>query len=291
MRRVQLKYLNNRLFKAFTLISAIFLILTLGAIVVFIAVHAFPALQSLGIFDLFFSNNWVPEEDKFGSLAFIYGTMSVTLLTLLIAAPVSIILAIFLAEILPVKYRGGITSIVDILAGLPSVVYGYLGITILLPFLRDVTGHTMVDGILAGALILSLMVLPTIARISQDAISSVPKEYKLAAYALGATKFQTIWSVTLPVAKNGIISAITLGMVRAMGETMAIAMVIGNSPQIAAKLFAPIATLTTNILIQIPSVFYDSMWSNVLYAQALLLLVIALFLVVALWFIRREQAQ
>ena len=142
-------------------------------------------------------------------------------------------MAIFTAEIAPNWLKGVMRPVLDLLVGIPSIVYGYLGLTVLIPFLRTVTGTTMGDGLLAAAIVLVIMVLPTIARISDDAITAVPLELREASYALGASRMQTIIKVLLPAAGPAIFTAIILGMARAIGETMAVVMVIGNTPQLA----------------------------------------------------------
>ncbi len=272
--------LNDQLFKWFCIISAIVLCVVLFSIVFFMGQTGFLTFKDVSVTEYFFSVEWVPENNLFGAGVFFIGTIVLTLLTMIISVPFSIAIAVFLAEIAPTKLKEIFRPILDLLVGIPSVIYGFLGLTILVPFLQGLTGSLMGDGLLAAALVLSLMVLPTIARISDDSIEAVPQKYREAAYALGCTKLQTIFYVVLPAARRGIISAIILGMTRALGETMAVVMVIGNVPQLAESLFQPTSVLTTNIVMQITNVAFGTTWSNALYMMGFMLLVIALVLII-----------
>ena len=230
--------------------------------------------------EFFFSTTWEPFEEKYGAASFIIGTLELTGLTLLLAAPISIAMAIFTAEIAPDWLKRLLRPVLDLLVGIPSIVYGYLGLTVLIPFLRNITGTTMGDGLLAAAIILVIMVLPTISRISDDAITAVSPELREASYALGASRMQTIFRVLIPAAGPGLLTAIILGMARAIGETMAVVMVIGNTPQLASDLLTPTAVLTSNIVNQIIDVEFDSTWNYALYMMAFLLLIISNVLII-----------
>ncbi len=168
----------------------------------------------------------------------------------------------------------------DLLVGIPSIVYGFLGLTILIPFIRETTGTLVGDGFFAAALVLTMMVLPTVARISDDAICAVPQHLREAGYALGSTKLQVITRIVLPAARPGILTAIILGMTRAIGETMAVVMVIGNTAQFGWDLLTPTSVLTSNIVMQITNVQFDSTWNYALYMMAFLLLFISLVLII-----------
>jgi phosphate transport system permease protein len=206
----------------------------------------------------------------------------------LIAVPFSIIIAVFLAEITPKWLRNILRPILDLLVGIPSVVYGFLGLTVLVPWLRQVSGHGLADGLLAAAIVLSIMILPTVSRLSDDAISTVPAKYKDASYALGANRFLTTFRVILPAAKSGIMYAVILGMARAIGETMAVVMVIGNTAQLPDSLFTPTSVLTSNIVMQISSVEFNSTWNYALYMMGFFLLVISLLMIVAIRVLQKK---
>lgn len=237
---------------------------------------------------ILFSTNWDPENEHYGALIFILGTLALTGLTMLFAVPISVIIAVFLAEMTPKWLRQMLRPVLDLLVGIPSVVYGFLGLTILIPWLRDLSGHDLADGLLAASIVLTIMVLPTISRISDDAISAVPNKYRDAAYALGANRFQTVIRVVLPAARSGIMYAVILGMTRAIGETMAVVMVIGNTAQLANSLFTPTAVLTSNIVMQISSVEFDSTWNHGLYMMGFILLAISILMIVAVRMLQKR---
>ncbi len=280
---------SNTMFRYYFLFSILALCLVLGLVIVFIGKTALLLFNNISPLDFFFSFNWSPEEEAFGAAAFIVNTLSLTALTLLIAVPVSVGMAVLCAEIAPAWIKSFIRPVLDLLVGIPSIVYGYLGLTVLLPFLRRVSGEGLGDGLLAAALVLALMVLPTICRISDDAIVAVPRKYRDAAYALGSTRLQVIMRVVLPAASRGIISAVILGMTRAVGETMAVVMVIGNTPQLAKTLFTPSSVLTSNIVMQISNVEFDSTWNYALHMMAFLLLLISFVLILIIRILGRNR--
>jgi phosphate transport system permease protein len=283
--------LYNRLFKIICIASASFVCVILFSILFFMFRTGVLTFYDVSPMTFFFSTDWSPENESYGAFIFIFGTFALTFLTLLFSVPLSIIIAVFLSEVAPKWLRGILRPTLDLLVGIPSVVYGFLGLTVLIPVLRDVTGTNMGDGILAAAIVLTIMVLPTISRISDDAISVVPQKYRDASYALGSTRFQTIFKVTIPAARSGMTYAVILGMARAIGETMAVVMVIGNTPQLADALFKPTSVLTSNIVIQIANVPFDSTWNNALYMMGFLLLVISLLLIVAVRLLQGKGAQ
>lgn len=264
---------------------------TLLLLIIFVGKTGLLVFNDVSPSAFFFSLDWIPEQDMFGAGGLILGTFLLTGLSLLISIPLSLAMAVFNAVICPERFRKYTRPILDTLVGVPSVVYGYIGLTVLIPMIRDLTGELMGDGLLVSALVLAFMVLPTIARISDDAISSLPKEYTEAAYALGATRTRMIWTVLLPAARNGIATAIVLGMARAIGETMAVVMVIGNVAQLPTTLFTPTAVLTSNIVSQIMNVQFDSTWNYALYMMAFLLLLISLVLISLINLIRQDGGE
>ncbi|MBW7454940.1 phosphate ABC transporter permease subunit PstC [Paenibacillus sepulcri] len=281
----------NKTFKLICIACAIFVCLILFTILFFMGRTGILTFQTVSPLTFFFSSEWVPENEQYGAFIFIFGTLALTFLTMLISVPISVIIAIFLAELTPAWLKTGLRPIMDLLVGIPSVVYGFLGLTILIPMLRSVTGTSLGDGLLAAAIVLTIMVLPTISRITDDSIVSVPKKFRDASYALGATRFQTIFKVVLPAAKSGIMYAVILGMARAIGETMAVVMVIGNTPQLANALFKPTAVLTSNIVMQISNVPFDSTWNYALYMMGFLLLIISLIMIILVRVIQRKGAK
>lgn len=282
---------NSRLDKGFKYgvwSSAGVVVACLLMLIIFVGKTGLLVFKDVSPLEYFFSFNWLPEEGFFGAATLITGTLLLTALSLVISVPISLAMAAFNAVICPPWLRKYTRPILDTLVGVPSVVYGYIGLTVLIPMIRQVTGELMGDGILVASLVLAFMVLPTIARISDDAITALPKEYMEAAYALGATKTRIIWTVLIPAARNGIATGIVLGMARAIGETMAVVMVIGNVAQLPDTFFTPTAVLTSTIVSQIINVPFDSTWNYALYMMAFLLLMISLILIALVNLIRRE---
>ncbi|WP_052350565.1 phosphate ABC transporter permease subunit PstC [Paenibacillus gorillae] len=281
----------NRLFRYICIASAVFVCLILFLILILMFRTGVLTFRDISFADFFLSTNWNPMEEQYGALIFIFGTFALTALTLLISVPLSIAIAVFLSVFVPGWLKNALRPVLDLLVGIPSVVYGYLGLTILIPMIRNVTGSGMGDGLLAAALVLTIMVLPTISRISDDAISAVPRKYSDASYALGATRFHTVWKVLLPSARSGIMYAVILGMARAIGETMAVVMVIGNTAQLADSLLKPTSVLTSNIVMQISNVPFDSTWNYALYLMGFLLLVISILMIATVRWLQRKGVQ
>lgn len=279
----------DRLFKNYFLFSILALCFVLALVVFFIGRTAILTFRDVSFAEFFFSFDWTPEEGRFGAALFIVNTLSLTALTMIIAVPVSVGMAILIAEIAPHWLKKIVRPLLDLLVGIPSIVYGYLGLTVLLPLLRELSGEGLGDGLLAAALVLTVMILPTISRISDDAITAVPKKYRDASYALGSTRLQTIFKAVLPAAGRGIVAAVILGMTRAIGETMAVVMVIGNTPQLAKSLFAPASVLTSNIVMQISNVEFESTWNYSLHMMAFLLLLISFALILLIRFVGRKR--
>jgi len=237
-----------------------------------------PALGEVKLSELL-STRWYPIENHFGILPLITGSIIVTLGAMLIAAPFGIGTAVFLSEISPRWLREILKPLVELLGGLPSVVLGFLGILILAPFLRTFLNLPTGLTALAGALLLGGIAVPTIVSIAEDALDAVPQSYREGALALGATKWQTIWRVTLPAARSGVLTALMLGIGRTIGETMAVMMVTGNAPVMAIKLssiFAPVRTMTATIAAEMGEVANGSAYYHVLFFIGLVLFVISL---------------
>ena len=248
-----IKQNNNRksekaIERILTLCAAIF-ILVIILISLFIFAKGIPLLLKIGLGDFLFNSDWRPTKGSFGIWTMFIGSLAVTLSSMLWAVPLGIITAIFMAEIAPHRIGRLLGSMVELLAGIPSVVYGFVGLIVIVPFIRNVLGGNGLS-VLAGAIILGIMILPTIISISRDSLLAVPKEYKEGSLALGATHYQTIARVIVPAARSGIITAIVLGMGRAIGETMAVVMVTGNSTIIPNGILSPVRTMTSNIVLE-----------------------------------------
>jgi phosphate transport system permease protein len=225
------------------------------------------------------SIRWYPIEDYFGLLPLITGSLIVTIGAAMFAIPIGICAAVFIAEIAPRWARDMLKPLVEVLGGIPSVVLGFLGILIFAPFLRRLldlpTGLTA----LAGSIILGGIAIPTIVSVSEDALDAVPKSYRDAALALGATEWQTIWKVILPAARSGVLTAIMLGIGRTIGETIAVMMVTGNAPVLPVKwysFFAPVRTMTATIAAEMGEVAKNSTHYHVLFFIGLVLFSISM---------------
>ncbi len=268
------EYIITRLIK----LSGYSAILFVGLIFLFLMQEGAPALIKIPISTLF-STRWYPIENKFGILPLIGGTVVVTFGAALFAVPLGLATAIYIAEIAPPWVREILKPLVEVLGGLPSVMLGFLGILIVTPFVR--TTLDVPTGLTAftGALILGGMAIPTIVSVAEDALDTVPRTYRQAALALGATEWQTIWRVTLPAARSGVLTAIMLGIGRAIGETMTVMMVTGNAPILPTglgALFRPVRTMTATIAAEMGEVATGSVHYHSLFLIGIMLFLISL---------------
>lgn len=242
------------------------------------------------------SPNWNPLADTpaFGILPFILGTIAVTAGALVISTPLSVSLALFLSEVAPGWARAIVQPALEIFVGIPSVVWGWLGITVLVPFLADTFAGPLVISLpvvgrvfgvpgfltgfswLAGSIVLSIMVLPTITSVSYDAFRAVPGELRTGSLALGTTRWQMIRHLLIPSALSGVLTAVVLGMTRAAGEALAVQMVIGNSPTLPAAITQPVTTLTSQITLDMGNTVFGEPWQDALWTMSLVLLIISI---------------
>jgi phosphate transport system permease protein len=278
--------LGDKIFRTLVLCAAASILLIVAAIFVMMAQSAMPTLERFG-FGFFVGTDWKPAQESFGALPFIYGTVVSSVIALLLSVPVSLGIAIFLVEQAPAKVARPIAFMVELLAAIPSVVYGLWGIFVLAPFIRNYLGPFLQDnlgfiplfqgrltgiGMLTGAMILALMITPIITAVVRDVLEAVPTTQREAALALGATKWETT-TIVLGNAASGIAGAVVLGLGRAIGETMAVTMVIGNSPQITASLFEPANTIASLLAAN----FAEA--TDKIYLSALIEIGLVLFLV------------
>ena len=251
---------GDKIFRTVVLVAAASILIIVAAIFVMMANSAMPTLERFG-FGFFVGSEWKPAQENFGALPFIYGTVVSSLIAVLLAVPVSLGIAIFLVEQAPVKVARPIAFMVELLAAIPSVVYGLWGIFVLAPLIRNYLGPFLQGwfgflpifqgrltgiGMLTGAIILALMITPIVTAVVRDVLEAVPTTQREAALALGATKWETT-TIVLGNAASGIAGAVVLGLGRAIGETMAVTMVIGNRPQISASLLDPSYTIASTI--------------------------------------------
>lgn len=268
--------------------SAALVSIIIFSIIVFVGMQGIKTFQGVSPLEFFFSTDWTPGSGKFGALPFLYSTLLLTLFSVVLSVPLALSGALFMAKIAPKWMREILRPATDLFVGIPSVVYGLIGMTVIVPALGKLTGG-IGYGILPAAIILAIMILPTILSISEDAIRSLPGRLEEASLALGATRWQTMWRVLLPAARPGILTGIILGMGRAIGETMAVFMVIGNSPQMPKSLLDSTTVLTTAIVKDMGNTNYGTTWNNALYLMALLLLVISLALILIIRIVAKRS--
>jgi len=244
----------------------------------FLLREGLPTLGEVPLGDLF-ATRWYPIENYFGILPLLTGSFIITLGAGLVAVPFGLGTAIFISEIAPRWAREILKPLVELLGGLPSVVLGFLGILILSPFIRQFLNLPTGLTALTGSLLLGGIALPTVVSVAEDALDSVPRSYRDAALALGATRWQTIWRVTLPAARSGVLTAVMLGVGRAIGETMTVMMVTGNAPVMATSLgsfFSPVRTMTATIAAEMGEVANGSIHYHTLFFIGMVLFLISL---------------
>jgi len=295
---MQTRYVVDRGVRYLLLLSALVSILIVFLIGLFTLREGWPAFREIGLGSLLTGRVWRPGREEFGLLAMIAGSVLATIGAMILGVPLALGCAVFLAEVAPAGVRAIVRPAVELLAGIPSVVYGLFGMVVLVPLVRQVPvpGNTGF-GLLAASIVLAVMILPTITNIAEDAIRAVPGEYKEGSLALGATHWQTIVGVTLPAASSGIIAAVILGVGRALGETMAMIMVIGNSiifPRLLGNnpltLFLSQArTLTGNVAVEIS--YATGLHESALFATGVVLFVLIMIVNTAAHLVIRRRTE
>lgn len=259
--------LAKSIFLAFASLSVVFVI----TITIYIIISGTPAISKIGLVNFIFKSQWKPSQSKYGIFAMILSSVIATLGAVAIGVPIGILTAIFLSELAPKRLANILRPAMQLLAGIPSVVYGFFGMLIIVPIIRNLfSGYTIGDSLLAAIIVLSIMILPTIITITESALKSVPKSYRDAALALGTTKMTTIFKITLPTARSGVVSGVILGVGRAIGETMAVIMVSGNVVNMP-RLLGSVRLLTTGIVLEMS-------YSSGVHRQALFAIGLILFI-------------
>jgi phosphate ABC transporter permease protein PstC len=277
-------YFREAALRNLFMLCAVVAVAAVALIFVFIGLRGWPVVRDPGLAAFLFGKEWSASAGKFGIWPLASGTLVATFGALLLGAPLAVGTAVFLSEVASPRMRAIVRPAVELLAGVPSVVYGFFGLVLLRPVVARLTGG-MGFGPLTVAVILAIMIVPTIATLTEDALRSIPDGIREASYAMGATTWQTIYKVLLPAAKVGIVDAVILGMGRALGETMAVVMVAGNAPRPFAGIGEPIATLTSEIVI---GMSYASGTHRVaLFGMAIILFVISMALVAIVRFLSR----
>ncbi len=292
------RYLVDRGIRYLLLLSALASIFIVFLIALFILRESLPAWQAIGVGPLLAGRTWRPQNGQFGLAPMIWGSLLATVGALALGVPLALGCAIFLAELAPRQVAALVRPAVEVLAGIPSVVYGLFGLMVVVPLARrvPVPGNSGF-GLLAASIVLAVMILPTVASIAEDAIRAVPREYKEGALALGATHWQAITGVILPAARSGLVAAIILGTGRALGETMAMIMVIGNSVIVPQPLngnpltifLSQARTLTGNIAVEIS--YATGLHEQALFATGVVLFALTMLINSAAHLLARERVR
>ena len=257
---------------------AFFSVLILGLIVIFLFREGMPIFQQISVFKFIFGSAWYPTYDppEYGIWPLIVGSLAVTLFACLIAVPLGVLSAIYISEIAPGAIKEYLKSIIELLAGLPSVVLGFFGMVIVAPWLQETFDLPTGLNIINASVMLAIMAIPTISSISEDAIYAVPREFKEASYALGATKYETIIKVIVPAALSGISTAVILGMARAIGETMVVLMVAGGAAAIPQSIFDSVRPMPASIAAEMGEAPFGSGHYHALFATGIVLFFVTL---------------
>src|SRR6267154_1247920 len=293
---------SDDLFRILTRSAALAVLVILGGVIVSLIIGSIPALKAFGL-EFPFSQSWNPVTEKFGALAPIYGTLVTSLIAMLIAVPVGLMVAFFLTELCPKWLRRPIAIAIELLAGIPSIIYGIWGLFVFAPFMQEYVQPLLIAafgnipvlsslfegppygiGVLTSALILAIMVLPFITSISRDVFEAVPPVLKEAAYGLGCTTWEVFRNVVLPFTRVGVIGGVMLGLGRALGETMAVTFVIGNAHKVAASILAPGTTISATIANEFTEAVGD-IYTSSLIALGLILFVITFIVLAAARFL------
>lgn len=279
---------RERIFHGLFLSCAVIGIVSLATIAYFIIKESIPAFQQAGVSGIVLGQDWLPPA-LYGVFTMIVASIVSTFGAVLVGVPVGILTAIFIAEIAPKQVADIIRPAVELLAGIPSVVYGFFGLVIIVPLIQDIFQVPAGNTILAGIIVLGVMILPTVITVSETSIRAVPSTYREGSLALGASKIFTIFRILLPAARSGIMTGVILGIARALGETMTIIMVMGNAPAMPEGILDSARTLTANIAIEMS--YASGIHANALYATGVVLLVFIMSLNGILLYLNRETAK
>ena len=261
-------------------------VLAVGLICIFLFANGIPAMAEIGLFDFLLGEKWKPGNDIYGIMPMILGSIYTTAGAILLGVPVGVLMAIFMARFCPGKLYKILKPAVDLLAGIPSIVYGFFGLIVLVPFVRN---HFGGDGqsMLTASILLAIMILPGIISVSESSLRAVPESYYEGGLALGASHERSVFFAVVPAASSGILAGIILGVGRAIGETMAVMMVVGNQPRVPDSLLDGIRTLTTNIVMEMG--YATDLHREALVATAVVLFVFGLMINLAFSLLKRKE--
>jgi len=271
--------MKEKLFKYTTMFISFFSVIFLLGIILSIFIEGFPLFREVNLLDFIFGKQWNPThyEPEFGILALIVSSLIVTIIALIVSIPLGVGSALYISEVTNKKIKEILKPVVELLAGIPSVIYGLFGMTVLGPFLSNIFGIPIGLNAFTAGIILGIMVIPIISSISEDAINSVPNSLREASYALGANKWETIIKVVLPASKSGVITSIILGFGRAIGETMVVLMVAGGAPGFPKSIFRPVRPMTSSIAAEMGEATIGSLHYHALFAIGIILFIITFF--------------
>ena len=272
--------------KILFLIAACTSILAVALICIFLFANGLPAIAEVGPLKFLFGTDWSPLSNRFGILPMIIGSIYVTAGAILIGVPIGILCAVFLAEFCPKKLYKILKPAVELMAGIPSIVYGFFGLVVIVPIMQDLFGGSG-KSVLTASVLLGIMILPTIVGVAESSIRAVPRSYYEGALALGATHERSVFKTLVPAAKSGITAGVILGVGRAIGETMAVMMVAGNQAVIPESIFSGVRTLTTNIVMEMG--YAQDLHREVLLATGVVLFVFILIINLTFSLIKRKD--
>lgn len=272
------RHLKEAIIKSIFAVFAFVSVLILALIVVFLFREGIPVFKEVSVVDFIFGKEWYPTYDppSYGIWPLIVGSVIVTVFSCLIAVPLGVLSAVYISEMAPASIKDVVKSIIELLAGLPSVVLGFFGMVVVAPFLQETFDLPTGLNIVNASVILAIMAIPTISSISEDALYAVPQEFKEASYALGATKYETIAKVIVPAALSGISTAVILGMARAIGETMVVLMVAGGAAAIPESIFDSVRPMPASIAAEMGEAPFGSGHYHALFATGIVLFFLTL---------------
>lgn len=276
-----LKNSFDKIAKIIFFISAVFSIIAVLTIAVFVLVNSIPAFKEIGFFNFLFGDVWNLSKNEFGIAPMIVGSIYITAGAILIGVFIGVFSAIFISNFAPKSIKRILKSSINLLSGIPSVVYGFFGMKFIVPLLSEMVGVNA-DGILSASIILGIMILPTVISISVNSLDAVPESYYAGAVALGASKEQAVFKVITPAAKSGIVTSIVLGIGRALGETMAVIMVAGNSPAFPDSIFSSLRTMTANVVLEMGYAENGSLHMSSIIATGAVLMVFVMMINVSI---------
>ncbi|MDO4178484.1 MAG: phosphate ABC transporter permease subunit PstC [Phascolarctobacterium sp.] len=269
---INLQYYKEKIIQGVFLLAGFLAVACVFMITAYLVIAGIPAIKEIGIYNFLFGDKWVStgSNTSFGILPFILTSFYGTIGAIILGVPIGFFTAVYLAKLAPKKVKTSVETAVNLLAGIPSVVYGLVGMLVLVPAIRKIFGLPDGASLLAAIIVLAIMILPTVIKVSVTALEAVPREYEEASLALGATPIETYFRVSVPAAKSGIVTAIVLGVGRAIGEAMAVIMVSGNAPNMPS-LFASVRFLTTAVSSEMSYAADGSLHQQALFSIALVL--------------------